>query len=47
MKKKKQKEVCNGHVTVARERGGLGSSQRSYERWGAGRRGGRGRGGNV
>ena len=32
-KKEKEKEVCNGHVTVARGRGG--SSQRSYDRWGA------------
>ena len=31
--------MCNGHVTVARGRGGEGtggSSQRSYDRWGAG-----------
>ena len=37
--------MCNGHVTVARGRGGEGrggSSQRSYDRWGA-----RGRGGRV
>ena len=33
-KKEKEKEVCNGHMTVARGRGG--SSQRSYDRWGAG-----------
>ena len=31
--RKKKKKVCNGHVTVARGRGG---SQRSYERWGGG-----------
>ena len=38
-KGEKKKEVCNGHVTVARGRGreGMGgSSQRSYDRWGAG-----------
>ena len=48
MKKKKQKEVCNGHVTIARGTGGLGSSQRSYDHWGAWGEGGqekrRGRG---
>ena len=42
--KKIIKEVCNGHVTVARGMGWEGSrlsSQRSYDRWG---KGGRGRG---
>ena len=36
-----KKKVCNGHVTVAKGRGGEGSSQRSYDRWAAGGRGGR------
>ena len=40
MKKKKQKEVCNGHVTVARGRGGLGSSQEEEGHGGGGGGGG-------
>ena len=43
-KKRKEKEVCNGHVTVARGR--KGRSQRSYDRWGVGGAGWEGRGGN-
>ena len=39
----KKKEVCNGHMTVARGSGGEGSSQRSYDRWGGGGGGGGGR----
>ena len=38
--KKKKKEVRNGHMTVAKGRGGEGSSQRSYDRWGGGGGGG-------
>ena len=37
--------MCNGHVTVARGRGGEGSSQRSYDRLGGGGEEGPGRGG--